>query len=374
VNLCFVSDYYPALPTFGGIAIYTQRIARALSERGHQVHIVVAKAGRVEDFEDDGVRVHYCDVHWIPLLGRWLPGLGESFGVARRLATLARQHRFDLIEVPNWEGIGLASTFMLKCPVVVRLHTSLAESVETAGRTPTQPERFMMWSERAATRRASAVVTHSQAHRDRMAAACGVEAIEVIPHGVPIPPHVTPPEGRTVLSIGRMNARKGMEDLFAAIPAVFEKVPGVRFQIVGVPPGHPAVQALLERFPDAVEALGMVTSGQLSGLYEQCAVYVSPALYESFGLTFAEAMGHGRPVVGCRASAVPEIVRDGVDGRLAPPRDPPAIAAALVELLLNEDARRTMGANARARAVENFAIGKAAMRTESFFQRVAGSA
>jgi len=192
----------------------------------------------------------------------------------------------------------------------------------------------------------------------------------VIPHGIPIPAQFGPPTGRTVLSIGRMNPRKGMETLFAAIPEILGRVPDARFKIVGVPPEHEAIRGLQERFPGAVEALKGVGGEELQGLYRECALYVSPATYESFGLTFVEAMAEGRPAIGCAVSAIPEIVRHGIDGLLVPPRDAGALAGAVATLLEDEAARTEMGVNARRRAEEDFSIGRCAERVERFFEGV----
>ena len=369
MTICFVSDCYPTFPSFGGIAIYTQLIARALVRRGHQVHVVVTLAEENADFEDEGVQVHLRRVRWMPVIGKWFPGLGESLRIARILAGLNRRHRFDLIEIPHWEGMGLASLWTPGLRVVLRLHTSLAESIKTAGRQPSRGERFMIWAEKASTRRAPAVVTHSVSHRDLMGAAYGRDDIVVIPHGVGIPEQATPPAGRSILAIGRMNARKGMETLIEAMPTVFATVPDANFRIVGTDENHPRVQKFRTEHPglNQVKFLGRVDQPRLHRLYDECTAYVSPAIYESFGLTFVEAMSHGRPVIGCAASAVPEIVRDGIDGILVPCRDPDALAGAIIKLLSDAALCRRMGASARQRVIENFSIEIATARVESFF-------
>ncbi len=370
MTLCFVSDYYPTMPHFGGIAVYTRRIALALAARGHEVHIVVAKAGQSSDWQDEGVHVHFRQVRWIPVFGRLLQGLGESIGIARILAGLNRLHRFDAVEIPNWEGLGLASTCVPGLPVITRLHTSVAESVEMAGRRPDLPERFMIWAEKTSSRRSRAVVTHSDSHCRRMARASGLDAITVIPHGIALPPEAPPAPEKVVLSIGGMSPRKGMRYLFGAIPAILDRVPEARFKIVGVDVRLAAVQAFQSQHKEAaqrIQFLGSVSGETLSSLYAECALFVSPSLYESFGLTFLEAMSHGRPVVGCATSAIPEIVDHGVTGLLVKPRSETALAGAITQLLLDDDARASMGAAARRVAMERFSLDLVAERTERFF-------
>ena len=64
-------------------------------------------------------------------------------------------------------------------------------------------------------------------------------------------------------------------------------------------------------------------------------------------------MAAGLPVVACRAAAIPEVVEDGVAGVLVPPRDPPALAEAMGDLLASPERRRGMGEAGR-RAVTRF--------------------
>jgi glycosyltransferase involved in cell wall biosynthesis len=311
-------------------------------------------------------------VRWLPVIGKWFPGLGESLCIARILMRLNRRHRFDIVEIPNWEGMGLASTWLPGLRIVIRLYTTVAESVQMAGRKPNRGERFMIWSERTSAQRAHSVVTHSISHRDRMEASHGRDGIECFPLGVEIPDQVLPLTGKSVLAIGRMSARKGMETLIEAIPMVLAKVPDADFRIVGTSEDHPEVRKFRSQHPGLhqVQFLGFVDDERLRGLYDQCALYVSPAVYESFGLTFVEAMAHGRPVVGCAASAVPETVRDGVDGILVPPWSPEPLAGAIVTLLEDEELRRRMGASGRQRAVENYSIEITTARCESYFRAV----
>jgi glycosyltransferase involved in cell wall biosynthesis len=213
------------------------------------------------------------------------------------------------------------------------------------------------------------------AHRAQMRPYCGRKEVEVIPHGVPIPDFVEAPAEKSVLAIGRMNARKGMETLLEAIPTVLARVPDATFRLVGVEEKHPSVQKFRAGHPglSGVECPGMVDGITLAKMYDQCAVYVSPALYESFGLTFAEAMAHGRPVVGCATSAVPEIVRNGIDGVLVPPKDAQALAGAIIALLGDESLRGEMGAEARKRAVEHYSLERAAERVETWMGSALGS-
>jgi glycogen synthase len=64
-------------------------------------------------------------------------------------------------------------------------------------------------------------------------------------------------------------------------------------------------------------------------------------------LVFLEAMREGKPVIGCRAGGMPEVINDGETGLLVPPGDSPALAQAILKLLRSEQLRLQLGANAK---------------------------
>lgn len=196
-------------------------------------------------------------------------------------------------------------------------------------------------------RSASVVLADSQATADRLGELgerAHVVGCPIEPH----PPNVDPPwraDGRPVVGyVGRIEERKGVLDLVAAAPALAEQ--GVRVVIVGddpfgADPGYVArvdAAAAVERHPWVEGADGLM--GALDAL-------VLPSRAEPFGTVLAEAMNAGTPVVATRVGGLPEVVDDGVTGRLVEPGDPAALAAAVLEVLAR---REEMGAAASARA------------------------
>jgi len=114
-------------------------------------------------------------------------------------------------------------------------------------------------------------------------------------------------------------------------------------------------EALMKRLsPDAaarVKFLGSIPLPELLKTYQQADLLVLPSIWhESYGLPVAETMASGVPVVASRCGGVPELVDDGVTGKLVPRADVDALTDAL-RSLLNDPARLTeMGRAARARA------------------------
>lgn len=378
MRICIVSPSYPSLPAAGGIAVYSQIAARGLAQRGHEVHVLVGLLGERRDFTDGFVRIHVRPVRWLPVVCRWLPGLGESICLAWHLWRLHRKCPFDVVEFSNWEGPGLVAAVLRFVPIVVRLHTSTWETVELAQRPPTQTERFLMWSERTTARMASAVVTHSETHRQLSAGRLGLANITVIPHGIPLPPRPVATMENShhpiVLSVGFLNPRKGADVLIEAIPLVLQAVPTAIFWIVGSDPQRQYETALRCKNPQIengqVKFFGFVPGEELPRYYQQCTVYVSPSRYESFGLTFVEAMAHGKPVVGCEAGAVPEVVESGVTGLLVPPDDPSALAKAIVHLLQDPAMRERLGQAGRERVEQRYSEERMVKDIEGLYRRV----
>lgn len=100
--------------------------------------------------------------------------------------------------------------------------------------------------------------------------------------------------------------------------------------------------------------LGHVETEMLERYYRCCDLFVAPSLYESFGFIYIEAMSFAKPVIGCSVGGVPEVIRDGVNGKLVPPEDPAALAMEMLRLLRDEPLRRKMGRQARAGVEANF--------------------
>ncbi len=135
-----------------------------------------------------------------------------------------------------------------------------------------------------------------------------------------------------------------MLDLVNAAPRL--RAAGARVVLVGDDPYDSDPEYLDQvRSSQGVEQYGWVNGA--AGLMPALDVLVVPSHQEPFGTVLAEAMNAGTPVVATRVGGLSEVVDDGVTGRLVPPRDPGALAEAVLEVLAH---RETMGAAGRERA------------------------
>jgi glycosyltransferase involved in cell wall biosynthesis len=164
------------------------------------------------------------------------------------------------------------------------------------------------------------------------------------------PPDQPPPwperAGPVIGFVGRVEPRKGPLDLVRAAPAIRRRAPGARVVMIGDDPygTDPAYTRAVLSSPE-VETYPW--SDNAPGLMRHLDVLVLPSHQEPFGTVLAEAMAVGTPVVATRVGGLPEVVADGVTGRLVPPGDPQRLAAAVLDVLAN---REQMGAAARVAA------------------------
>ena len=178
-----------------------------------------------------------------------------------------------------------------------------------------------------------------------VAAGCNLHPDDV--PGVDCRPTDARPGPPTVLFVGNDFERKGGPVLLRAFEQVRRAVPDARLVLVGVPPHVPA--------QDGVEVLGRLGDREaLSALYGAAHVFCLPSLFEPYGLVLMEAMAHRLPVVATTTCGVPEVVVDGDTGRLVPPADEAALAAALVDLLRDPQRAAAMGQRGRERVDERF--------------------
>lgn len=133
---------------------------------------------------------------------------------------------------------------------------------------------------------------------------------------------------------------------------------GMRLLIAGDGPARPALEPL---FPPGT-FIGTLEPQALGAVFARCMVFVWPAIDEPFGFTFLEAQAAGLPVVAGRARGVEDVVAHGETGFLVPPRDPAAIAAAVLDLFRQPRRRLAMSHAARRFAARHdLAAGAAAL-------------
>ena len=179
----------------------------------------------------------------------------------------------------------------------------------------------------------------------------------------------------TVLFVGGLEPRKGLEFLVLSAPAILERVPDAVIRVVAKA-GFRGVdtvewfELLAQRagVRDRIEFHESVSQEALLQFYSDADVVVLPSRNEGWGLSLMEAMACRKPVVAARVGGVPEMVRHGVDGFLVESGDVAGLARDISSVLLDRDLATRMGAAGRER-VAAYSWADSARRTADAYAR-----
>ena len=300
----------------GGAEVGLLRLASRLRERDWEVTLTSPREGPLSE----------AGYPWLRLD---VGGLGAGEG-ARAVASWPRALRL----AQRFDVVYLNSTVCGRLLPALRGVRSVLHVHDIVDRVPRH------WAQ------ADVVLADSQAVADRLEGLdahvvyCPVE-LDPPPADAPWP---APDAGQPVIGyVGRIDPRKGVLDLIAALPAIRAQVPEARLVIIGDDPWG-AFPDYLAQVRASQDALHVAWHDNAPGLMRHLDVLVAPSYQEPFGTVLGEAMAVGTPVVATRVGGLAEVVDDGVTGLLVDPGEPVALAGAVVEVL-----RRRNGMSSAAR-------------------------
>jgi L-malate glycosyltransferase len=315
----------------------------------------------------------------IPIAPRTEMDLTAAWRFARVLKRLSP----DVIHAHDPHGVAMAS-----------LALSLAAGSGTQGRTPPlvasrrvdfhlKGNSFSRWK----YRQVDCFVAASEAIR-QMLVADGVPAERTVTvhegidvdHVLAAPPvnvHEAlwlPHHAPVVGNVAALVPHKGQRYLVDAAHLVVQEIPDARFVIFGegelrehlekqVRDHHLEKHVLLPGF--RTDVLGCIKGLDL---------FAMSSVTEGLGTSLLDAMACSRPIVATRAGGIPEIVEDGVNGLLVPPRDAPALAQAIVRALKDPDLRQGMGKAGFDRVNARFTVDRMVEQTAAVYGRLVNNA
>lgn len=389
-----VATSYPRFPG-DGVGSFMEPIAKGVAARGHEVHLVAPwhpaiTRGKVED----GVYFHffkYAPVRALNVFGyaaglradtelraaAWLAApmaLSAGWFKAWRVATKKRA----TVMHGHWVVPGgvLAMAAAGGRPLVISLHGSdvfVAERHAVAGR-----------AARMAFARAGWVTACSDdLHQRALALGARPATTETVPYGVDATRFAPNPAARAevrrqlglgdaplVFSAGRLVRKKGFEFLIAAVQSLAASRPGVQLAIAGDGDLRAELAASAARLSGTVRLLGNQSQDEVGRLAAAADVIAVPSVQDEAGNVdglpnFAlEALASATPVVATRAGGLPQVIEDGVNGRLVAPRDAAALASALGQVLDDPARAAAWGRMAREKVIRDFGWGRVAERFE----------
>lgn len=367
LHVCFLCSEYPPCARTGGIGIFVQTLARAMVAAGHRATVVGLydqSTEREEDW-DAGVRVVRRSARGRLFKLGWLI---NRRSLHREISGLVAGEAVDLVEAPDYEGLlWMAPNWGV--PRVVRIHGG-----ETYfRRLLNEPLRWRHFAaERAGLRRADAYAAVSRYAWDGTRRVFGLPEIPVsiLPNPVDClrfrPGHAGEVVPGRIVNTGTVIRKKGLLDLFAALPEVFAAVPSSHLWCIGPDSsdrqtGADSTAALARsQLPAAYQSrvtfTGAVSHEELARLVRTAQVCAYPSILETQGIAWIEAMASGKPIVASSTGSGPEVIEDGVSGLLCDPRDRTRLANALVSLLGDAALAARLGSGARRQALERYSL------------------
>jgi glycosyltransferase involved in cell wall biosynthesis len=353
-----------------GGEVYEREILQALAARGITVDILLARHLRHPEGIPNWV------IHRLPI-GRGLRWPVAALLLPPFIKRVYEATRFDLLRVHSLRYIGPAALiarrrYALDVPIVAHHH-----HLDPHWLNPLIERRVMQRSER--------IVVGSEFARGQAAQTLGVplEKFSVIPYGVDrrYQPGPKPEalirrwglEGKTVaLFLGGLHPRKNLFFLLDVWREVTRERDGARLVVVGSGPLLAALRRYARRLGQEQRVIftGYVPEPEKADYYHLADLLIFPSTMEGFGLTVAEAMSCGLPVVVSNRGSLPELVADGEEGFLVDPFDRQHFAGRTALLLSNPTLRQKFGEASRARADRKFRWEDCAAATARVYEEV----
>jgi glycosyltransferase involved in cell wall biosynthesis len=258
---------------------------------------------------------------------------------------------------------------MTRVPVVFHLHGS--ETKVFIEELPALLKRLVGWI----LAKQSVVVALSKGWSQYLKSISPRANVEVIPNYVSLPELDSDVSGGRdlnvveVLFLGAVGARKGVYDLLPAFRDASAQVPSLRL-IIGGKGEEDRAQALARKLKieNRVVFAGWVNGEAKEDLLRRARIYVLPSYNEGLPVSLLEAMSWRIPVISTRVGAIPELVREGIDGLLIDAGDRAALSAAIIELAQSAELQQKMGIEGRLQVERNFSKPVVFPRLENIYR------
>lgn len=182
---------------------------------------------------------------------------------------------------------------------------------------------------------------------------------------------------RLILFCGYKNYEKGALSILKAIPYILKKNKKIYYVFIG--PSTIAFNKELSKIsklnnsriinfsPDNMT--GYFDKKKIAA-FKEADIYLMPSRSDAFGISFLEAWAAGKPVIGARIGATPEVIRENIDGLLVEFDNPIDIAQKVNLLLKNKKLKKKLGFNGQLKVIQNYTWEKVAQKTHSLYQKI----
>jgi len=349
-KVCFLSDTYP--PDVGGLAISTERNARLLVQAGHAVRVCVPSAslppGEAQKTVENGVQVHRLGPQ-----KKMHDTLTDWFEL---VTGLGRELCFDLLHgffaaYAGYLAVYAARYLDARSVVSVR-GNDLDRLIFDPARAP-----FILY----ALEHADAVTAVTRDLQRKVLALANRQGVVHVPNSVDAKlfhpstanaalwEKLGLDQGYVLGFVGEARAKKGLALLLKAFAKVATKVDAHLLLIGGLRPKDEEIYHLFRRRNPqlSLHLVPYVPQSELVDYYNLMDLVLMPSLRDGLPNALLEAMACERTVVASDVGGLSDVIEDGRNGLLVPPRDKQALVAQILSALADADQRRALGQAAR---------------------------
>ncbi|MFJ4028030.1 glycosyltransferase [Paenarthrobacter sp. NPDC089989] len=356
LNILIAADTYP--PHVNGAAQFGYRLAKGMTARGHNVHVLACRQDTGKSFTEfrDEATVHRLRSHSVPTHEYFR--ICFPWEIKKEISLLFDKVQPDVVHIQSHYMIGehvLYEAVKRGIRIVATNHF-MPENLNPFLPFPQWFKNIIgriSWKDMGKVMGQAHVVTtptplaakamHQHAFlRKVLPLSNGIDsAAYELQQGETMEPHPHP----TVLFAGRLAEEKHVDVLIDAVAKTPREL-NVHLEIVGGGEVRPALEAQVARLGlgDRVKFLGLASDEDLRAAYIKADIFCMPGTAELQSLVTLEAMSASTPVLLADAMALPHLVRDGENGYLFTPNDSTELAAKITKLVeLPEDQLKAMG-------------------------------
>jgi len=370
-------------PLARGTPVRILRMAEALAERGHEVHVAAYHLGS----GPVSARVHLHRIRDVSWYRRLAPGPTYSKLavidpiLARLVRRLLKQHKFDVIHGHHYEGllVGASARVGTGVPLVYDAHTLLMSELPfyPLGLSQGVKRAIGTWMDAWMPRLADHTVCVTQTIRDKLVGDARFDParVSVISNGVEYEhfdptahPAPRPGDNRTLIFTGNLAEYQGIDLMLKAFATALLRVPDARLRIASESSFEPYEGLARELgIRDRIDLISSPTFQQLPGLLAASDVAVNPRVdCDGIPVKLLNYMASARPVVSFTSSAPG--VEHARTGWLAESGNVSALADGMVTLLDDSALARRIGQAARQYVRDNCRWQVVAERCESLYR------
>jgi L-malate glycosyltransferase len=366
-------------PTYGGSGVVATELGIELAARGHQIHFITSSQPFRLTGREANIHFHQVEVYHYPLFEH----APYDLALATRMAEVAEFYSLDILHVHYAIPHSVCALLARQMLAAHGRHLPFITTLHGTDITLVGQDRSYLPITRFGITQSDGVTAISSHLRDRTREAFAIDSeIEVIRNFVncdvyvrnpdlvaQMRPQFAGPDEKLLVHLSNFRPVKRILDVVETFARVARAVPS-RLLLIGDGPDRSAAEhlALQHGIEDRIHFLGK--QDNVNELLPLADLMLLPSEMESFGLAALEAMACGVPAIATRVGGVPELIDDGINGRLFPVGDVEGMAQAAIALLTDEPARQRMAAAARKTAQDRFCASRIIPLYEDYYDRV----